>query len=63
MEELTMAMAKEAYDAAWFNAKITRIEHDLAQAGQEYGPGGELVQVHTPWACGFVDRQGGGCHW
>lgn len=41
-----------------FNAESTQIEHNMAQEGVEYGPGGELVQVDTPWAMGFVDRQG-----
>jgi len=41
-----------------FNAESVQIEHDLAQDGVEYGPGGELVQVNTPWAMGFVDEQG-----
>ena len=51
MDSLTMAMED-------FNAEMTQIRHDLAKYGYEYGPGGELVQVHTPWACGFMDRQG-----
>ena len=51
MEDLTMAMED-------FNAEMTQILHDLAEYGYEYGPGGELVQVHTPWAMGVVDRQG-----
>jgi hypothetical protein len=41
-----------------FNAEMTQILHDLAEYGYGYGPDGELVQVYTPWACGFVDRQG-----
>lgn len=49
MEDLTMAMED-------FNAEMTQIEYDLFQAGVEHGPDGELVQVDTPWAMGFVDK-------
>ena len=51
MKSLAMAMED-------FNAEMTQIQHDLDEYGYGYGPGGELVLVHTPWAMGFVDRQG-----
>ena len=41
-----------------FNAESTHIEHNLAQEGVEYNHDGTLIQVDTPWAMGFVDKQG-----
>ena len=39
------------------NAAMASIENDLNRAGLEYGPDGELVQVHTPYACGLVEKE------
>ena len=39
------------------NAAFATIEADLERAGLEYGPDGELVQVHTPYACGFTEKE------
>ena len=50
MDSLTMAMED-------FNAEMTQIERE-AEYGYEHSPNGELIQVHTPWAMGFVDEQG-----
>ena len=55
-EEVTMNSLAIAIED--FNTESTQIEHDMAQDGVEYGPNGELVQVDTPWAMGFVDEQG-----
>lgn len=42
---------------AEINAAMASAENDLIDAGLEYGPDGLLVQVHTPWACGFTERE------
>lgn len=39
------------------NAAMASIEAGLERAGLEYGPEGMLVQVHTPYACGFVKKE------
>jgi len=39
------------------NAAFATIEADLERAGLEYGPDGVLVQVHTPYACGFTEKE------
>jgi len=39
------------------NAAMATVENDLNNTGLEYGPDGELVQVHTPWACGFTEKE------
>ena len=39
------------------NAAFATIEADLERAGLEYGPDGELVQVYTPYACGFTEKE------
>ena len=39
------------------NTAMASIEEDLYDAGLEYGPDGVLVQVHTPYACGFTEKE------
>lgn len=39
------------------NAAFATIEADLERAGLEYGPDDVLVQVHTPYACGFIEKE------
>ena len=50
-------MAVSLVTAEEINAAMVSVENDFNRAGLEYGPGGELVQVHTPWACGFVEKE------
>jgi len=39
------------------NAAFAEVENDLNRAGLEYGPDGVLIQVHTPYACGFTEEE------
>jgi len=41
-------------DTVKVNAELESIEADLHRRGLEYGPGGDLVDVTTPWAMGAV---------
>ena len=51
MNDLAMAIEE-------FNAETVQIERHLAEYGREYNHDGVPIQVDTPWAMGFVDRQG-----
>jgi len=51
MDDLAMAIED-------FNAESTYIRHDLAQEGVECNHDGTLILVNTPWAMGFVNKQG-----
>ena len=43
------------------NAKLENsVKEDMSYAGfahGEYGPDGEIIDTHTPWACGFVEKE------
>lgn len=48
----------DEYDVEDFNTESDDIDSILARDGVDYDPNGELIHVDTPWALGFVNREG-----